>query len=354
MKHYNILIINNGLSGGGIERASTTLANYYKEQGHNITVLALYPSDHFYKLHEEVKFIEPSFTREYNNKIIYLIKMILFVRKQIKQISPDTILSFGEWTNPFVILANIGLKTPLYLSDRMSPELKLPYYNEVLKKNLYKKANGIIAQTNYARDQIYNRTKADNIIVIPNPVNVIERKNIEEKNIIVTVGRLSPEKGHKFLIDAFSRIDNKSWLLSIIGDGPEYSKLVNLVNERGISDRVIFHGYQKDFSKELSEAKIFVLPSLQEGFPNALLEAMSIPLACISTKYMNGDSEIIENGVNGLLVEPSNSKQLCEAMNKLIENVNLRNNIADKAFEVRDKFNINVIAEKYIQFIVNI
>lgn len=353
MKRNNILIINNGLAGGGIQRASTSLANYFAGQGHRVTVVALYRQDHFFILHPDIEFVEPNFKRgNSRNKKLYLLKMMFYLKKTVKRISPDTILAYGEWTNPFVVLALMGLPYPLYLSDRMSPLLKLPAINEFLKGNVYKKANGIIAQTSFAKEVIAKRTGVKNIEVIPNPVNVMERISCEKKKRIITVGRLSPEKGHRYLIEAFAALKRFNWELSIVGDGAERANLKKLTEKLGVRERVLFHGHVQDFRQYLSEAEIFVLPSLKEGFPNALLEAMSVPLACVSSNCIAGPSDIIEHGRNGLLFEPGNVNELAGILEQLINNSNLRKEMAAEAFKVRDTFSFNKIAEKYLDFIL--
>ena len=351
MKTNSILIINNGLSGGGIERASASLANHFAQLGIGTTVLALYKSEHFFRLHPPVKFIEPRFNRNKMNRYAYVLKMLLFIRNSIRQIKPGAILAFSEWTNPYVILSNIGLGIPLYVSDRMNPLAKLPFTSLVLKKLLYKWTDGIIAQTALAKDILQKETKAENIIVIPNPVNAIDKIPCEQKKRIVTVGRLSPEKGHKYLLKAFALMKNSDWELSIVGDGIERDELEKLALHLGVADRVLFHGQLQDFRQQLSEAQIFVLPSLKEGFPNALLEAMSIPLACVSTKFSDGKNEIIENGINGLVVNPGNSEELSAAMELLIFNQGLREKLAKKAFNVRDDYNFDKVAAQYLNFI---
>ncbi|MDO9155204.1 MAG: glycosyltransferase [Paludibacter sp.] len=352
MNNKKILIINNGLAGGGIERASVSMANYFVTLGYEINVVAVYKSEHFFTLDPRISFTEPTFSRETTNRNLYVLKMMAFVRKTVKEIRPYVILAFGEWTNSFVVMAISGLQIPCFLSDRMSPSLHLTPIHRYLKKIYYKKAKGIIAQTNYAKDVIKYRTGAKNIKVISNPVNCIERVDCVQKNRIVTVGRLSVEKGHRYLIEAFARVKDKTWELSIVGDGKERETLELLATNLGITDRVIFHGHQKDFSLQLSEAQIFVLPSLKEGFPNALIEAMSVPLACISSNCVAGPSDIIEDGVNGLLVETGNVDALADALNRLIENPDLRDNIAGEAYKIRETLAFDKIANKYLEFIL--
>lgn len=345
----HILIINNGLAGGGIERASVSLANHFYKMGYKVSVLALYQSEKFFSLENGISFLEPDFSRANTTKILYLIKMVKYIRKSVSEIKPTTVLAFGEWTNPFVLLALTGTRYPVYVSDRMNPLAKLPVISEFLRKTLYKRASGIIAQSNFAKSVLYEKTKAKNIHVIYNPVNAIEKIDCEVKNRIVTVGRLEEVKGHRYLIEAFARINYKDWELSIVGDGSLRSELENLASSFGVKQKVIFHGHMIDFRLQMSEAQIFVLPSLKEGFPNALIEAMSVPLACVATDTFNGHHEIIMDGENGLLVQPGNVDELTKALEFLIENNELRDKMKAKAFEVRQQLNFDYIAEQYLK-----
>jgi GalNAc-alpha-(1->4)-GalNAc-alpha-(1->3)-diNAcBac-PP-undecaprenol alpha-1,4-N-acetyl-D-galactosaminyltransferase len=351
MKSRNILIINNGLAGGGIERASVSLANHFFLNGNQVSVLALYKSIPFFDLIEGVKFHEPDFSRDNSNKLVYLVKMLKYLRETVKYLQPDTILAFGEWTNPFVLLALQGTNYPIYVSDRMNPLAKLPFVSELLRKILYKKASGIIAQSNFAREVLFSKIKSTNIHVIYNPVNVIEKLDCQQKKRIVTIGRLEEVKGHKFLIEAFANLNNESWELSIVGDGSLREKLEKLTKDLGIEHKVIFHGHLKDFRLQLSEAQIFVLPSLKEGFPNALIEAMSLPMACIASDTFYGHHEIISNGENGLLVQPGCAGEITEALELLIMNEHIREKMKAKAFEVRQKLNFESIANQYLKVI---
>lgn len=347
----HILIINNGLAGGGIERASVSLANHFHLIGYKVSVLALYQSKEFFSLENGISFFEPYFSRTNTNKILYLAKMVKYIRKSVSEINPDIILAFGEWTNPFVLLALTGTKYPVYVSDRMNPLAKLPLVSEFLRKTLYMRAAGIIAQSNFAKSVLQEKTKAKHIHVIYNPVNAIEKIDCEVKNRIVTVGRLEEVKGHRYLIEAFARIYNKEWELSIVGDGSLRSDLESLASSLNVSDRIEFHGHLTDFRLQLSEAQIFVLPSLKEGFPNALIEAMSVPLPCIASDTFNGHHEIITDGQNGLLVQPGNVDELTRALEYLIENKQLREKIKSKAFEVRHKLLFDSIANEYLKVI---
>ena len=179
-------------------------------------------------------------------------------------------------------------------------------------KLLHKRVNGIIAQTSYAAD-FYRKAYSCPIEIIPNFLREIKEYKHEQINQIISVGRCSSEKGQHYLIEAFSKINNTTWQLAIVGDGPCLKELKALAIKLGIYDRVIFTGFREDVDFYLSQSKIFALTSLIEGFPNALIEAMATPLAPVSFNCNAGPSEIIEHGKNGFLVEVGNIEVEFEA-----------------------------------------
>lgn len=348
-----ILIINNGLSGGGTERASVSFAHYLIRSGFDVTLLALYKSEHFYELDKRIVFIEPNFERKNNSTLSYTLKMMKFVRSNIKSIQPKTILAYNEWTNAFVLLACFGLKYPVYVSERMHPKAKLPLLTEQLRKLLYPKASGVITQTKFGEKVLKSKIGKGHFVTIPNAVNVVEPIEVSKKKQIIAVGRLEPVKGHKYLIEAFSKIKDKSWILCIIGDGSQMNYLKELAKSLEIESRIEFKGHQLDFRKELSESEIYVLPSIKEGFPNSLIEAMALPMACISGDYYEGEHDLVIDGHNGLLFKPQDSSQLAQAINTLIENEDLRKTLALNAKKVRDDLAFEVVAKKLKEFIFN-
>ena len=350
----SICFVASSLMGGGTERDMTGLANYYCSKGLKVDILLLFKLEQFYSIDKRIEIFEPDLDRKSMNKYVYALRLIPFVRKILKKINPDVVFGFGEWFNPYLIFAASRLKYPIFVCDRMSPTLKFGMVLDSAKRILYKRANGIIAQTNYAADIIRRRTNAKNVAVIPNPLNLMNYIQCEKKNYIVTLGRLSKEKGHLYLIQAFAKINNGDWTLNIIGDGPMRPELENLTKNLGIEKKVIFHGHLKDFSKIFSESKIFVLPSLSEGFPNALIEAMSVPLACISSDCPGGPRDIITHGENGLLVQSTNVEALTGALNKLIEDEFLRNKLSGNAFKIRERLEYEKIAGEYLNFLSDV
>ncbi len=352
-KINSICFIGQGLEGGGIERTLSSLANYYFELGVKVSIILLFKTDSFYYINPDIKVHYPNISRDNCNKYTYAIKLLPYLRNTIIHIKPDVVLSFNEWYNPYVLLVTQGLKIPVFVSDRMSPNIKLDYFNKILKIIIYKKAAGVISQTKYAAEILKRNVNPKQIIVIPNPLNVINDNNKIKYKSIVSLGRLSKEKGHKYLIEAFSLITASEWELHIIGDGPERVFLEEMSRKLCPDKIVVFHGHLKEFSQIMCKAQIFVLPSLSEGYPNALIEAMSVPLACISTNCVSGPSDIIQNGYNGILVNVGDCYDLADKINMLINDKDLRTKISVNAYKIRDTLNFTDIALKYLQYMNN-
>lgn len=353
MKDKKIVIVSLGLSLGGTEKESVSIANFLNQTGYSVKYIAAYQSEHFFSLSEGIEFVEPKFIRKKLNAIVYLLKLIIFLRREIKLFNPSNVLSFNEWINPFVVLANYGLKNNIHLRDVMNPRARYPILIKVARNIFYPRASSILVQTNYAKDILNQEIKVNHIEVIPTKVQFVDVKKYETKNRIITIGRLEKVKGHKFLLEAFSNLNAKDWELHIVGEGSLLGELVELSKALKIDSRVCFHGKVQDFSEILANCSIFVLPSLREGFPNALIEAMSVPLACISSDYYEGREEIIINGENGFVFPVGDTDVLTGLLTSLIDSKELRDRIAMNAYNVRTTYATELINQKYLNIIKN-
>lgn len=344
------------LQGGGIERALTTLSSHFVNRGHKVIYIACRAGKHFYELDSNVIFKEPSFvhTASSHHKLLNYYKTIKFVRKQLKEFNPDTILSFGDIINPLALLANRGLGYPIYISDRISPKQKLGRFKNFMKQITYRKATGIIAQSSFAAD--YKKQVFGNDIhlkVIPNSLRKIESyDNIDKKNWVIGVGRLSHEKGFDRLIEAFAKIKgHDEWSLVLVGDGPVRVQLEQQAKALNIGKRIEFLGMRKDVDHLLAESRIYVIPSRCEGFPNALCEAMASPLPCIAFDSIAAD--LIDNHVNGVVVPDGDIQGLADEMETLMESNNLRDKYAAEAIHIRERLDPEKIGDEFLTFIIN-
>jgi len=163
--------------------------------------------------------------------------------------------------------------------------------------------------------------------------NIREELGLPADNIIIlSAGRLSIEKGHRYLIQAFSAIANEypNCQLILAGDGPLTDDLKSLSAENDSEERIHFLGFRTDIDNLYEQSDIMVLPSLSEGLPNAVLEAMSSQCAVIASN-VGGVPDIIEHQVNGLLVAAADVEGLTSALASLIPDAVLRSTLETQA-----------------------
>jgi glycosyltransferase involved in cell wall biosynthesis len=143
------------------------------------------------------------------------------------------------------------------------------------------------------------------------------------------VGRLSEEKGLEFAISAVGKLVElgRRIKLILIGDGPQRLRLENIAKNENVKDRVIFAGFQSNVNDLLPGLDIFILPSLTEGTPMALLEAMSYGIPTVASA-VGGVPKVIDNRKSGMLVPPGNVKELVEALDYIILNPEYRNHLS--------------------------
>jgi GalNAc-alpha-(1->4)-GalNAc-alpha-(1->3)-diNAcBac-PP-undecaprenol alpha-1,4-N-acetyl-D-galactosaminyltransferase len=344
-----ICLTNATLHCGGAERAISELANYLAAKGYDVTIFLLFKKEIFYSIDKRVKIVEPDFSRDNTNKYLYGIKTIGYIRRKMKKIDPDVILNFIFPS--FFLLCTVGLRYPIYISIRNNPANKIKIDPVWFRRLTYKRAKGIIAQTNYAAKVIYEQVKHSNIKVIPNYVRAVERKNIVAQNIIITVGRLVANKGHEDLLEIFAAVKNENWQLFFAGDGPLRDSLQQKANDLGVENKTVFAGFQADIDTVLQQAKVFAFCSYSEGFPNALLEAMATPLACISYDCNAGPADVIDNGVNGFLIPVGDKNLFANKLQQLMDDENLRSSFIAEATETIKAFHPDKLAQTYLDFI---
>lgn len=195
------------------------------------------------------------------------------------------------------------------------------------------------------------RIKEDKTVVLK---NLIEDKRLEIKRtreqvrrdlnipqdglVMVNVASLYWIKNQRVLIDALRRMDQKNISLLMVGDGPSRRELEAYARTQGVFERVRFLGWREDIADILNASDVFVLPSLSEGLPICLLEAMSIGLPCIASRA-GGIEEILSDGINGIMMKPTSINDLIEALNRIINNrdIGLKMGLSARNF-VADNF----------------
>jgi glycosyltransferase involved in cell wall biosynthesis len=208
--------------------------------------------------------------------------------------------------------------------------------------------------------------RADHLVKIPNGIDTerfcpnpsVRPSPAQAERNIISVTRLEFPKGVDVLLHAWGRMMNApaEWRahlkprLLLVGPGHLQTQLERIATELGISDSVEFLGLHREVIPLLQKAWGFILPSRWEGMPNALLEAMSCGIPSIATR-VSGSEDIIEDGINGLLIEPEEPAQMAQALRRLIEDTELSQRLAEagRATALRE-YQLSHAAERCLDF----
>lgn len=348
-----IVFVIPNLKLGGAERALTTLANCLASDGLIVSIITFDHGHSFYALDKSISIVPLNTTTKGFFGSLNVIKGTPKYIKSIRKIKPDIVISFMDYPNVICILWNFIAKQKLIIAQRTDPVFGiLPYGFRSLRKLLYKKAHAISLQTERSLKIFEHiKIKLPKIkSIIPNPLNkdcYDDNVLTTKENVILTAGRLSPEKQFNLLIDIFSKTDHKDWQLWIAGSGPEMAALQNQVNNLKLSENIKLLGAQKNIKQFYQRSKIFALTSRTEGYPNALCEAMANGCACISFDCDTGPSEIIINNINGLLIENGNVIEFQKQLQSLITDDNKIASLSFEALKIRKSLNIKNITEQW-------
>lgn len=354
------------ISAGGAQRVLTLLVNELFEKGWAVTLLTFDDGSEpaFFKLHSGVRHRPLSLMRDQGSwwksaKVFFLRPWLL--RKAIKWSRPNAVIAFIDLTNILTLVATTGLKFPVIISERGNPARHMMgKFWAIMRQWVYKRSACLVVQTSEARS-FFSSSIQNHSRVISNPVLVPDDFDINFKieagaKILMAMGRLSDEKGFDLLIKAFAPLCAKfaDWTMEIWGEGEERQGLENLRDELGLRERVLLPGLAKEHYKTMLRADIFVLSSRYEGFPNVLGEAMACGLPVVSFDCPSGPSEMINNGMNGILVPAENILGLSASLEKLMGSMELRKCLGAEARKISDRFCLNKIVHSWDELIAEV
>lgn len=348
-----ICLVLPSLAGGGMERVMIELSAYiFNQKNDEVFFVLLGKSKWFYSPKQGINVYEPDFIFENQNRMIFALKTAMYFRKQISRLKPDVILSFGEFWNNFVLLSLIGMKISVFISDRCNPSKSLGVFHDTLRKILYPTAKGIIAQTEKAREIFKEMGLNKDIRVIGNPIRSINIPgDIQREKIILSVGRLIRSKNMDRLIEIFDRINDPLWQLIIIGGdvkgGNNFESLQNKVKTLKSCTRIQLLGQIKNVDEYYNKSSIFAFMSVSEGFPNVVGEAMSSGLPVIAYDCIAGPSELIEDGINGFLINVNDEEEYEKKLMELMEKSKLRLQFGIESKKIIQKFSSENICKKF-------
>lgn len=356
-----ICLIAPSLQMGGIERAMSTLANYFVTQGIEVFYVAMFPFECFFRLDKRIKYFQPETSYPKGGNVFKLLDYYRrvfsprqgYLVRTLKEIKPDVVMSFGDWYPHLAMLALKG-RYPFYYANRSNPLIQYSWSIELLRKVAYRlyPPVGIIAQTTLAKERkerIFGR-RLPKIQVIPNPARAVKHCDVPRENYVIAVGRVLRSKGFGRVIDVFARLDAPDWKLILVGDGPAMNEMKEKADSLNLSNRVVFTGKSNNVDEWLAKAKIYLMASYREGFPNALCEAMAAGLACVSYDIVAGPKDIIKDGVDGYLIPDGDVDLMVERTQYLIDHSEVLRKMGKNAEGIVDRLSIDRIGKMYLNF----
>ena len=358
----SVYFVINTLQGGGAERVLSTLAIDFHNRKIPVKIICLNYAETVYKLPNDLE-IKYLVSRNSNNSIfriyyacITFLKLIyLFTRNK-----PACVISFMTTANVWSGLSAMITKTAFIVSERTTPEHSIKTQNYLFKSLIsiiYRNALAIVVPAKGIQDclKMYSGfEKLSNFKIIHNPIadlgNTSELR-LNDRKFIFGAGRLSYEKGFDRLIDAFAGLKFRNIDLLIAGEGQEYKALNQQILKLKLQKRVKLIGIKSNLQDYYAQAELFALPSRNEGYPNALIEAMSFGCPCIAMDCEFGPSEIIRHQKNGLLVSNDNLNDLSSGINKILSNTVLKSRISNNAKKINKTNSLKSISAQWQKLI---
>lgn len=345
MGKTRVLFIVGSLGGGGAERVVLNLARYIDRGAFQPHLALLDCKGDYMDLLPDDVVVHDLKARRARYAFLPLARLI-------GKLEPDVLFSTTIHVDQSLCLAmklvrwtpKLIFRSPNFASESL---LKAPFFVRRLAHWSYNRADLVIASTQaMSKDLQANFSMpAEKIKVIPNPIDTemikasaegpvdhpwFQENGKAEHSIVIAMGRLVEQKGFSFLLRAFSVVREESPArLVILGRGDQLKELQTLASKLDIDQDVAFLGFQSNPYKYVANADLFVLSSLWEGFPNALVEVMACGIPVVSTDCPSGPSEIITSGENGLLVSPADPDALAEAILRVLRD----NKVATKLVE---------------------
>lgn len=284
----------------------------------------------------------------------------------VNAVEPDIVHSWLWYSNFLCGLSRrFGLwrQVPFIASQRGDYHARYGKFRLYLtEKLIYNTADVLLTNATQIQRHLHQRYPDKNILSIPNllelPTEIWAqpRTGSPDEKLIVSVGRFAPEKGHRYLIEALNLLDREdvAWRCTFLGEGELAAELRALTAEYGLSEQVAFPGFCEDVFSVLLTADVFVLPSLHESSPNALIEAMGIGMPCIASD-VGGIVDLIENEKDGIRVPPQDPTALAQALHRVLTEPDFASELGRNArATIQQKFDSAVSIEKLEEVYVKV
>lgn len=332
----NILFLGSSFNNsGGTERVGTLIANGFSDAGHCITLVSISCGDKpFFDLNNDIKV-----TSLFNTPRRTLFRAPLVIgklRKLLKDEKIDVLIVIESMSVLFTLPATFGLPIKHICWEHFNFKNDLGKIGRRVARQLAARfCDSVVTLTERDKQYWLDGTKHKNqITAISNPCPFPVQQNTYNINgkVVLAVGRLAPQKGFDYLLQAWIKVAEAApdWRLKIVGEGDEREALARFINENDLSSHVELVGNTDNVPQYYEQASIFCLSSRFEGFPMVLLETLAFGLPVVSFNCDTGPEEILKE-TGSILVDCYNTEKLAKGLIELINDAGLRESINVKS-----------------------
>lgn len=273
--------------------------------------------------------------------------------RALKKMDSDVIISTFPSLN--LLSLKYGPKKSYKIGQEHS---QFDVHSKSLQKKIkkeYSKLDVLTCLSQEEAERYQNVNNKINISIIPNATLVSKKKSTLDNPYIITAGRLTEDKAFDKLIKIFANVHSKhpEWKLKIYGNGSERSNLIKLINDLKMNSHIKLLPPSKELGLEMEKSSIFALTSKYESFGMVLVESMAAGVPCISYAS-KGPNLLIENGINGFIIEQDQEKEFCEKLIQLMERKDLRMKFATKSQETVSKYSYENVQKKWKDLIISL
>lgn len=341
----NILFLCSDLSKtGGTERMTAWLANRLCKT-HQVSILSLRQEKEqvFFPLEPEVNYrVLPNFPSK-----LRIFKQIRWIHRYLKENAIERVINVDTGIGFYGILASkgTGAKTVTWEHGNFYNNWGSKIFPH-LRKYAARHSHAMVVLTN--RDKQNYETNISRCVpvhVIPNPAQMGQNTFNPASRNILSVGHLLENKGYHRAVEMAAKIlpDHPDWQWIICGEGPERPRLEAMIRDANLENQMKLPGLITDMASMYSSAAMLVMTSDMEGLPMVLLEGKSHGLPLVSFDIMTGPSDIIDQGINGFLIEPYDTAAMAQKIEELMDNHALRQQMSENAAVGIEKFSEETI-----------
>jgi len=383
-----VLVLVPAMDAGGMERCTEILLRHFNRESLKLDLAMIFDRKPFYPVPDGIKTyileryhqpqphgevlleeLPPLLVAQYRDDLIWLEATAQKLSVLVQKLRPDALLAQDFFATLIALLAKKYI--PAHIKVLGSAHIQYSGFTQIIEKGelystlirrYFNKADQIIAVSEgIATDLTENfGIRPEIMTVIHNPLDLAQIKSLAQEPvrehswfhegvpIFLFVGRLTPQKGLPYLLQAMTFVcQREPARCVIVGDGPQRQELEKLAHQLQISDSVAFLGQQNNPFKFMRRATSFVLPSVVEGMPYVIAEAMACGCPVIATDCAPGVRELLGESQRGLLVPPKDPTTLAEAMLKILQGAEFRERLSHSGLEFVKRFSAEKVAAEY-------